>query len=85
MKAEEARKRTAKNYRPKKWNILDQFQWMRIEVKIYFWSRFGRDYIHFWDPRPLVRKKLEEDGFMMADYGGGCSPYPVITWKEKTK
>lgn len=78
--AEDAKKRSQKNYRSKKWNILDSIQLKRIEIKIYFWSKFGREYIFFWETRPLVREYLEKNGYRIDDFGGGCSPYPVITW-----
>lgn len=85
INAEEARRRSEENYRPKKWNVLDSIQLKRIEFKIYFWSKLGRDYIHFWDPRKLVREKLEQEGYEFAVWGGWTSPYPVITWMKETK
>lgn len=85
INAEEARRRSEKNYRPKKWNVLDLIQLKRIEFKIYFWSKFGRDYIHFDDPRKLVREKLEQEGYEFTVWGGWTTPYLVITWMKETK
>lgn len=45
--AKEARNRTDVNLKELKWNILDTIQLKRIELRIRFWSRHGRDYIFF--------------------------------------
>lgn len=80
--AKEARNRTDVNLKELKWNILDTIQLKRIELRIRFWSRHGRDYIFFDVTRPLVRDKLEKAGFEIVCFGGANVACPGITWKE---
>lgn len=81
--AKEAGNRTKNNLKQKKskWNIFDSIQYKRIELKIKFWSKMGRNYIYFNYPRSLVREKLEKSGFEIVCFGGANVANPGIKWK----